>query len=65
MTRYNWDTIRTEYLTGNVSLRALAKVHGCCYASISRVAARQRWSSRRAARRARLAERAEFAVLSR
>ena len=42
-----WDQIRTEYINGGISQRALAKKHGVSYKSLTNHARSERWAEER------------------
>ena len=43
----NWDKIRLEYITTNISYRELAEKHGLCVSNLSRHAKREDWPGKR------------------
>ena len=45
----DWDRIRTEYITGQISLRALAREHGCSREWLTELSRRQEWPAQRQA----------------
>lgn len=42
-----WEQIKTEYITSNISMRALAKKHGVTFAALSKRAYRGQWAATR------------------
>ena len=46
----DWDAIRSEYLAGGISQRALAGKHGVSYGALRQRAARENWSAQRRGR---------------
>lgn len=55
---YNWSKIRTEYVSGKLSYKALADKHGVSLQQIAKVAKEQRWPEKRKAHREKVAAKA-------
>ncbi len=45
--RYDWEKIKNEYVTTNISTRALAHKHGCAEATLARKASADKWVEQR------------------
>lgn len=58
----DWDAIRTEYVTGEASLRDLAAKHGTVLASIGNVAARDGWNELREQYRTKIAQESQAII---
>ena len=54
----NWTKIRNEYITGKLSIKALAEKHGVPYKTLSGISVQQSWTKKRKAHREKVAARA-------
>ena len=59
MAKVNWDAVRTEYVTGAKSLRALAEKYGIAPSTIYERSSKEGWAARRRAFRSKAVAKAE------
>ena len=56
--KVNWEKIKTEYITGNISQAKLAKKHGVCSSTLKRTAGKEKWTAERDAYRTEVVKKA-------
>lgn len=54
--KYDWQTIRNEYINGNISYRKLAEKHNVSFSSLQERAREEKWFSRRKVQHEKISE---------
>ena len=61
----NWEEIKLEYVTSDISYRELSEKHGVSFSSLSKIAVKEKWSKERGKHRKNVATKARQKIETR